>query len=259
MADELNLTAQRLRERMDEVGIDQLGLAHAVGVEQSTISNILTGRTRNSRHLPRIANNLAVNLDWLLGLTVHKIEMLDLNDEPINEAEYRERLKAAEAKVSSDARGYRFAARSGESKALAAEQLDMVAVQEIDLAYGMGGQYLDVQTVQESTVWFPGAFLRQYTKSAPEHLRFCRGDGDSMVPTIGHHDIVLFDMSQNHLNRQNAIWVVAVADIGMIKRVRAEPDGSYILMSDNKLVDPQVVVDGEMHVIGRVVAVIRGM
>lgn len=215
----------RLETALAQSGLSQSELARRVGISQPAIAHLLSGRSTSSVHLLAIASELGVSVAYLQGLT----------DDP----------KEGFVPVMSDER--------------VTEKLDLQGIKEIDLAYGLGGQYLDVQAVQESTVWFPGAFLRQYTKSAPEHLRFCRGDGDSMVPTIGHHDIVLFDMSQNHLNRQNAIWVVAVADIGMIKRVRAEPDGSYVLMSDNKLVDPQVVVDGEMHVIGRVVAVIRGM
>lgn len=54
-----------------------------------------------------------------------------------------------------------------------------------------------------------------------------------------------------------AIWAVAYGELGMIKRVRAMPDGSYQLLSDNPNVEPAVAVDGEMTVIGRVVAVIR--
>lgn len=210
---------------MDEIGLSQSELARRVGIKQPSVFKMLNGDSRGSTHLHLIARELQTTPAYLTGQI----------DDPTANAPVQ--LSASDM----------------------ASQLDMVPVQEIDLAYGMGGQYLDVQAVAESTVWFPANFVRQFTKSDSEHLRFCRGDGDSMTPTIGHHDIVLFDLSQNHLNRQNAIWVVAVADIGMIKRVRAEPDGSYVLMSDNKLVDPQTVVDGEMHVIGRVVATIKGM
>ena len=216
---------QRFREKLESSGLTQAELARRVGVKQPSIARLAAGGQFGSKHLHLIARELETTPAYLTGEI----------DDP---------SATAPVRLSHDA--------------MAAE-LDMAAVVEIDLAFGLGGQYLDVQAVQESTVWFPMNFLRQFTKSDPENLRFCRGDGDSMVPTIADHDIVLFDLSQNHLNRQNAIWVVAVADIGMIKRIRAEADGSYVLMSDNKLVDPQMVVDGEMHVIGRVVAVIRGM
>ena len=134
---------------------------------------------------------------------------------------------------------------------------DAVLVQEIDLAYGMGGTYLDVVSLEPRTIPFPRAWLRTFTSSDPEHLFFARGDGDSMMPTILDQDIVLIDRSQLAINRQDRIWAVAYGELGMIKRVRAMPDGSYQLLSDNPNVEPAVAVDGEMTVIGRVVAVIR--
>ena len=132
-----------------------------------------------------------------------------------------------------------------------------VMVQEIDLAYGMGSTYLDVAAVEPRAIPFPRDWLRTFTRSDPEHLFFARGDGDSMMPTILDQDIVLIDRSQIAINRQDRIWAVAYGELGMIKRVRAMPDGSYQLLSDNPNVEPAVAVDGEMTVIGRVVAVIR--
>ena len=132
-----------------------------------------------------------------------------------------------------------------------------VMVQEIDLAYGMGGTYLDASSVEPRAIPFPQSWLRTFTNAAPEHLFFARGDGDSMMPTILDQDIVLIDRSQIAINRQDRIWAVAYGELGMIKRVRAMPDGSYQLLSDNPNVEPAVAVDGEMTVIGRVVAVIR--
>ncbi|MDM7928701.1 XRE family transcriptional regulator [Blastomonas fulva] len=132
-----------------------------------------------------------------------------------------------------------------------------VMVQEIDLAYGMGSTYLDVAGVEPKAIPFPSAWLRTFTSADAEHLFFARGDGDSMMPTILDQDIVLIDRSQIAINRQDRIWALAYGELGMIKRVRAMPDGSYQLLSDNPNVEPATAVDGEMSVIGRVVAVIR--
>lgn len=65
--DPMSVTAERLRLRMDETGVQQDELAEAVGCSQSAISQILIGATRNSRFLPRIAEHLGVALPWLLG------------------------------------------------------------------------------------------------------------------------------------------------------------------------------------------------
>jgi len=140
-----------------------------------------------------------------------------------------------------------------------ASELELVALKEIDLSFGMGGNFLDVQAVAETIRYFPRSWLRMFTVTDPAHLVFTRGDGDSMEPTIRHNDIVLIDRSQTSINKQDRIWAVAWGEIGMIKRIRAMPDGSYKIMSDNPSVDPETGVDGELHVIGRVVAAIRGL
>lgn len=252
MADDPLLTARRLHERMLDVGIDQDELAECAKVRQSTISNILTGRTRESRKLPAIANVLAVNLDWLIGNTDYKIEMLDEDSELISEEEYRRRLAEASA-VNTPSRPF-FS-----EPAQAMDGLGLVPIREVDIAFGMGGTYLDSGPVQETVVHFPMAWIRQFTDADPSMLVFARGDGDSMSPTINDRDIVLIDQRHRDINRQDRIWAIAYGEIGMIKRVRAMPDGSYKIMSDNAAVEAEIAVDGEMHVIGRVVATIRGL
>ncbi len=217
---------------MDAAGLNQSELARVVGLKQPSIGRLLSGETRESGKLLDIARALGTTPEYLTG---------------IDAASSGGGVKAPIRSIAG------FPSRT-ESDPLR----DVVPVQEIDLAFGMGGQFLDVQAVQESTVMFPAAWVRQFTGSDPSHLRFCKGKGDSMAPTIGHHDIVLFDLSQNHLNEQDAIWVLALAEIGMIKRVRAMPDGSYEINSDNPLISSQIAVDGELHVIGRVVATIKG-
>lgn len=59
--------AERLREAMEEAGVDQSALGNAIGVTQGTISLILLGKTRHSKHLPTIATFLGVSYEWLVG------------------------------------------------------------------------------------------------------------------------------------------------------------------------------------------------
>ena len=63
----VNVTATRVLEAMKAASLDQPGLAQELGVAQGTISKIVSGRTLNSRHLPRIAVRLGVSLPYLLG------------------------------------------------------------------------------------------------------------------------------------------------------------------------------------------------
>lgn len=136
------------------------------------------------------------------------------------------------------------------------EEPTLVPVREIDLNFGMGATYLDVP-VTEEVHHFPSAWLRRYTRSAPEKLFFAQGVGDSMEPTLHDSDLLLIDTDQQTLNSADRIWVVSYADCGMIKRLRPVPGGGVEVMSDKKEVPPFTAYDGELVIIGRVVAVQR--
>src|SRR5690606_34175951 len=99
-------------------------------VSQSAISQIVTGKTQRSRLIPLMASKLSVNLDWLLGVTDHKIEMFDRDGEDITEGD----LALARAGLSD---------RKLPFKLPPSEKPNTVELHEIDLAYGMGGTYLD--------------------------------------------------------------------------------------------------------------------
>lgn len=134
--------------------------------------------------------------------------------------------------------------------------LDLVPVREIDLSYGMGATYLDVP-VTEEVHHFPRAWLRRYTRSAPDKLFFAQGIGDSMEPTLHDSDLLLIDTDQRQLTSADRIWVLTYADCGMIKRLRPVPGGGVEVWSDKKEVTPFTAYDGELEIIGRVVAVQR--
>src|SRR3546814_16182785 len=85
-------------------------------------------------------------------------------------------------------------------------------------------------------------------------LVFARVKGDSMKPTLLDGAIVIIDLRRKRINEQDEVWSIAIADIGMVKRIWANPDGSYKIKSDNPNVGPETAHDDEMFVIGRVVA-----
>lgn len=134
-----------------------------------------------------------------------------------------------------------------------------VEVREIDLAYGLGSTFLDDTSVAETYHTFAASWVRQYTTSSADQLAFARGIGDSMAPTILDHDTILIDMAQNTPRIADKIWVLTWGGMGMVKRLRSRPDGGLVLSSDNPLVGDEVAFDGEAHVIGRVVAIVRKM
>lgn len=212
----------RIRKRLEVLGISQAELARRVGVAQPTIAKLIAGTSRGSSHLHLIARELRTTPEYLTGAT----------EDPAEGA-----LPAPTA-------------------SMVADQLDAVMIKEVDIAFGMGGTYLDTP-VAERMIPFARNWLRNFTDAPPEMLAFARGKGDSMMPTILDGDICLIDLSRRRLNEQDAIWAVAYGEIGMLKRLRAMPDGTVKIMSDNQSVRVETATDGELHLIGRVCGVIR--
>lgn len=223
MSDDGRIDGDRVRKRMDELGLSQNGLAQRVGVSQASIAKITGGQSFGSKHLHRIARELGTTAAYLTGET----------DDPSE--------GALPIPTSDDI----------------AHQVGGVRIKEIDLDYGMGATWIDGVPVTEIERVFPADWLVQFTRASPQHLFFAHGAGDSMMPTILDRDIVLIDTTQQTLNMADRIWAVAFGGAGMIKRLRPQPDGGVRLMSDNPAIRDEVAYDGELSIIGRVVAVMR--
>lgn len=56
----------RLQEAMAAANVDQSGLARLIDTTPGTVNQILTGRTKRSRYMPVIAQELNVSLNWLM-------------------------------------------------------------------------------------------------------------------------------------------------------------------------------------------------
>lgn len=138
---------------------------------------------------------------------------------------------------------------------------DAVEIAEIDLRFGLGAAFMDEELVESAIVTrsFPRAWLRQITNSKAEDLYWAKGQGNSMEPLISDGDIILIDRSQQSLTFGDLVWAVAYGQTGMVKRLRAMADGSVKILSDNTNVPPEIAYDGELHIFGRVVAVVKSV
>lgn len=242
----------RIRERYKALDMSQEDLAHQVNCTQGMISQIVQGTISKTSLYPQIAEALAVNLDWLLGKTDKMIQLFGADGMAVPEAEWLAGNRLVEQPgVAAPKRGYR-----SEAEEFGTTAFDVVAVRELDLSLGMGERYWDVP-VTEEVHHFPRAWLRQYTRAAPDKLLFAQGMGDSMFPTLQDSDVLLIDCSQDRLTMADRIWAIAYAECGMIKRLRPLPDGGVAIMSDNPSVPDTIAYDGELHIMGRVCAVMR--
>lgn len=250
----LPISAIRVRERMEETDTTQDDLASGVGATQGAISQILTGATRNSRLLPKIAENLGVNLGWLIGSTDEKIDMFDDAGNNISEDDL------AAIRIGSKHKTLANPAQLRPTEPVKVEtDEDLVEIDSIDLKFGMGGSFLDTDHVEVEKVKFDRSWIRQFTSSPPNMLCTTKGIGDSMMPTIHDQDVVIIDRSQTRPEMGDMIWAVAYSGWGMIKRLRALPDGRIRISSDNQLVRDEYASDGELFIIGRVIAAVKSL
>lgn len=139
-----------------------------------------------------------------------------------------------------------------------ASDSDSLEIPILEMAYGLGGTFLDDISEEAKVERFPKAFVRLFTQAPADQLAFARGIGDSMEPTIGDRDLLLIDRSIDSIRLNDQIWALASGGIGMVKRVRVTGD-QVILLSDNNQV-PDLTVDQEdLFVIGRVVTIMKSV
>ena len=222
------IRGDRIRERLELLGRSQGWLAREVGLSSQAISKMVNGGTEDSPKLFQIARALRTTPEYLTGES----------DDPSLQAVVEHRTT------------YRARPRLSDNDS------DIVEIAEIELNFGLGEVVMD-ELPEPKMRSFSRAWLRQITTSAPDQLYWARGKGNSMEPTIGDGDIILIDRSQQTLDYADLYWAIAYGHVGMVKRLRPMPDGSVKILSDHASVPPEVAVDGELNIFGRVIAVVK--
>lgn len=231
----------RLRFLLKERNITQSELARRVGISQAAINKLSRGKGLGSKYLHKIAEELGTTPGYLTGTS-------DFFEPPEGTRAFAIHLEFENApRVDDDDRP--LTVRSPDDR--------IIEIPVIDLAYGMGGTFLDDFDATVRSEPFPLSFIRRYTKAQAENLVIADGLGDSMAPTIGSNDQMLIDRSVDTIRVADQIWAFSFGGVGMVKRLRPRPDGSVAILSDNPAVPEDRAVDDELFLIGRVVAVVR--
>jgi phage repressor protein C with HTH and peptisase S24 domain len=215
------LNADRLKERMELLGLSQSELGRRVGISQTSVYKLLVGSASGSKHLHLIARALGTTPAYLS----------DETDDP------------SEGAVPAP------------TQREIAEHFDLVEIHEIDLAYGMGGTFTDVP-VEVEVHHFPRKWVESITNTPASALTLAHGRGDSMAPTIHDRDMIIIDRSERSVREQDAIWALTIGEIGMIRRLRIRGD-KVTLLADNDRVPNDEAHPDEVNVVGRVVFIGR--
>ena len=231
----------------------QTWLAREAGVSTSTISDAIEGGIAKTETAIKLAGALGVDVGWLLTG-----QFPPANDSSISAMltlEHAAFLKSGLPKSAVDqlrrVGTFPNPAHVGDES----EAIDLVAIGEIDLAYGLGGTFAD-GPVETQMLHFSRSFLESITSTPPSMLTFARGRGDSMQPTLQDDDIVLIDRSHVTVREQDALWALTIGDIAMIKRLRIRGEAVQIL-SDNDRVPADEAHHEEVNIVGRVIFIGR--
>lgn len=241
------LRPDRLIALREERGMSQAALARETGIGQSTIVRLEKGGTRNPREVVALARALDCSVEYLLGESDDRGKAKAANDD---------RLPFLGAE---DPSARLLPQGTSKASPMRLVNPDLVEVDQINMAYGLGGTFIDNEQIEVEKVTFSRSWLRAYTHSPPELLFTTDGVGDSMEPTISDHDVIIGDRGQRRLDevKGDKLWACVFAGVGMVKRLRALPDGTVRIMSDNQLVRDEVATDGDLHIVGRIVAVVK--
>ncbi len=225
----------RVRELAENMGLNATTLGSALEIPSSSAANYWSGkRSWPTEVLHLLADALHTTVDYLLGRTADSgvIKFRGSHEQFDEMVE----LMSDRHKKDDD---------------------DLVEVAEINLRYGLGGAFVDEDSIESEPRHFSRQWLRSITDSPPALLFWARTQGNSMSPTIEDGEIVLGDRSQTRPDYDDLVWACALGEIGMIKRLRFRADRVKIL-SDNPVVPDDIAhPDDDLRIVGRIVAVVK--
>lgn len=217
------MNIERLKAVMQVRGIRQGELARKLGVSQTIVSRICTGRMRSTTYVYAVARALSVSSEYLMGDS----DLPDPNGE--------------------SAAGLNMLAVPSAS--------DTVQIAQGYLRSATAKSDLDTDPLKKmrcSREW-----LAAMTSTAPEHLLWTENEGGAMEPTIRHGEVVLVDRSRVKPSTNDGIWAVVHGKVGLVRRLRLGSGEAIELHSDNQLLRPAIVKADELEVVGQVVAIIK--
>lgn len=219
----INSPEGRLRWARIKAGYESAAaFAERLSMSDVTYRSYENGQVGYAKHAVRFGKLLGVSADWLIG------------GGPVPDGADKQ-LKITKS-----------------ADDLIAE-LGIAMVRQVDISYAMGDGAVIEDYPDTGKIPFDLNFMSLLGVRNPDKVFVCRGDGDSMSPTIFGGDIVMVDTSRTRITMQDQIWALAVAGAGMIKRIRPLPNNKILVLSDNPLVPDQEYDSEDVFVVGRVI------
>lgn len=224
--------ADQVREHRESLGMNPAEYARHVGTSRQNINNVEAGEAKQPRYIGKLAKAMGRTLDDLLG--THAVSV--------------SRPPHAQPRGSD----FTVLPTTTTSK----QPVGSTIVGRLDIRASMGpgvdraGSEEVVSQMVVDEVWL----RRNCTFTSPENLSLVTGQGDSMRPTFEDGDALLVDRGVREC-RVDGLYCLALNDELYIKRLQRRPDGSVMMISDNRAYEPYQISQGKdrVDVLGRVV------
>jgi phage repressor protein C with HTH and peptisase S24 domain len=130
----------------------------------------------------------------------------------------------------------------------------LVAIPSVSVTASMGGGSVVEDELEGRRYHFQRSWIRHKLRSQPTDLRIMHVEGDSMMPTLHHDDVVLVDLSRG-VPTQPSIFVL-YDGMGLVaKRLEHIPNSDpprVRIISDNAFYAPYDCTAEEVSIIGRI-------
>lgn len=136
---------------------------------------------------------------------------------------------------------------------------DIAEIASLDLSLSMGPGTLIEEFVESESVKVSLSFIQAITRTPSDRLRFVRGIGDSMEPTLRSSDLIMVDINERQLSRISGIYWINREGAHGIKRLRPAGKGRILIISDNPVEENDEVDAREIMIEGRAIWVARGL
>ncbi|MEN8291853.1 XRE family transcriptional regulator [Acinetobacter radioresistens] len=212
---------ERLKQARKNAKLSQVQLAEAVGIKQSTISQLEKGLMQSSTHLPALAKALGVNSYWL--------------QTGMEKPEAKEPVEPSTSLTPN----------------LAPVKARMAPV----LSWVQAGNFTNVQAVDMSEVseWLP------LPEDECSNCFFLKVQGLSNYPDFMEGDYIVVNPDAYYSDMQSGdIIVVRRGEDATFKKLVIETDGTRYLQALNPDFKPNVIqLDDQCHFVGQVVDCVR--
>ncbi|PMZ03884.1 helix-turn-helix domain-containing protein [Pseudomonas sp. FW306-02-F02-AA] len=227
--------------KKNELGLTQEKLAHALEMNQSSVSHYLNG-------VNPLNSSVAASFASIL-----KVDVREFSERLADEM-----AKIAQAIGSSSAKESNVIAIDSRRKA---PDSNFITIPHLDIVGSMGSGRTPpehhIEVIRDMTVHLDWLKTQGLSYSNPENLAIIDGDGDSMEGTFRNGDSLLVDRGITEI-RTDAVYVFTLDGDLFIKRLQRMTGGSLRMISDNP-VYPAIMIEGaqldRVHIQARVLLV----